>query len=623
MAEGNAGTIWPHKWSLFYPFVSVDGKKVAGYACTSEIKGLIGSGYETICGIGTFCHEFSHVLGLADLYDTNDAEGGDSPGFRSFSIMCSGNYNNEGRTPPYYCAEERLQVGWMSMPTEITAAGNYSLNSIENNEAYYLPTDVEDEYYVFESRQGQGWDAYIPTGMMIYHIDKSNNLIEGVTADALWWSNGPNNYTAHQCMDLIESGGEENVNWGETNALFPGTDNVTSFTAETDPAGLSWSGTPLAFKITDISNSSGVSFTVSDNAASLTTVNGTVKNEDGFPLANIPVQISSLESQGEGVRVSADGGAAMCSMIFNVAQGATTTVRTDANGEFSVKREKNTKITIVIEGVKGYNDYSKTIILKKNTEDINIVLSSTPDKAADLKKHGELATAWGFGANAPVSQGAAVEFSAEELKTHVGKQFDNIFFQIGGSSASRVDVILFFNRKEVFRKTVSSPLFGTLNDVNISADKVIIPADTDIMIAYYIENSDELYSLLFDNDEDSSDLGGFICYGNPNSNTYWNTQQANALISAAISLNDNSIDILGNKISYINSKKKVYQVGDVFRLEVIPYTSFSSIECTFDGVAKNNNDEITLSAAGTYKASATIHYPDGGIETITYEVVVE
>ena len=65
---GAANTIWPHSYWLLDAGVTckVDGKCVDLYACGNELD------YYTKhhTGIGTFCHEFSHVLGLPDLYTT-------------------------------------------------------------------------------------------------------------------------------------------------------------------------------------------------------------------------------------------------------------------------------------------------------------------------------------------------------------------------------------------------------------------------------------------------------------------------------------------------------------------------------------------------------------------------
>ncbi|MDO4197297.1 MAG: M6 family metalloprotease domain-containing protein, partial [Prevotellaceae bacterium] len=104
-----AETIWPHASNLeaYGINLELDGKKVDKYACSSELKYNSG---ETIEGIGTFCHEFSHVLGLPDAYNVHNA--GD-PQLGRWDVMDQGNYNNESNTPASYSAYERKQVGWM------------------------------------------------------------------------------------------------------------------------------------------------------------------------------------------------------------------------------------------------------------------------------------------------------------------------------------------------------------------------------------------------------------------------------------------------------------------------------------------------------------------------------
>ena len=83
-AEGAASnTIWPHR-SVVTTGDRVQGKLIYDYACTSELRGSAGT---SMCGIGTFCHEFGHVLGLPDYYDT-ERSGAYTIG--SWDIMCSG-----------------------------------------------------------------------------------------------------------------------------------------------------------------------------------------------------------------------------------------------------------------------------------------------------------------------------------------------------------------------------------------------------------------------------------------------------------------------------------------------------------------------------------------------------
>ncbi|NCB70001.1 MAG: M6 family metalloprotease domain-containing protein [Bacteroidia bacterium] len=191
-AEGGGdNTVWPHRWSMpsnsNYRF---DGVKLWDYACTSELRGSTGS---NMCGIGTFCHEFGHVLGLPDYYHTAE----DKNTLGNWSIMDGGAYLNQGRTPPTYSAYDRFYLDWLK-PVELKVAQNVTLEPLlSSKQAYIITKDGNHnmigndpqprEFFVLENRQKTGWDAYLPaSGMLIWHIDY---LKSG------WDNNSPNNYT--------------------------------------------------------------------------------------------------------------------------------------------------------------------------------------------------------------------------------------------------------------------------------------------------------------------------------------------------------------------------------------------------------------------------------------------
>jgi hypothetical protein len=93
----------------------------------------------------------------------------------------------------------------------------------------------EGEYYLFENRQQNRWDEYIPGhGMLIWHIDFTYSR---------WASNVVNNWANHQCIDLVEAG-ETSYSGGYNipNAAtpFPGTSSKTDFTQDTTPAFCGW-----------------------------------------------------------------------------------------------------------------------------------------------------------------------------------------------------------------------------------------------------------------------------------------------------------------------------------------------------------------------------------------------
>ena len=215
-AEGAIeSSIWSHSWYLFNGAgvtVELNGKLLDRYACASEMTRILNSNtgrlQETrLSGIGTFCHEYSHTLGLPDLYDTDyDDEGGWAAGlWGSTALMDSGNQNNQGNTPPNFNAIEREILG-ISEPILIETDGKYEISPIHQTyEIYKLATDRADEYYLIECRSDMEnvWDRYIGgSGMLVYHIDKSRAMMNK-------WdiSNTVNADANHQCADLIEADG--------------------------------------------------------------------------------------------------------------------------------------------------------------------------------------------------------------------------------------------------------------------------------------------------------------------------------------------------------------------------------------------------------------------------------
>ena len=110
--------------------------------------------------IGTFCHEFGHVLGWPDFYDTDySASGGTAPALESFSLMCSGSYNNNSRTPPSVNILERWMVGWAE-PDEVTENGLYTLAPVSENKGYLVQTPTTNDYFLLENRDTRNnkWD---------------------------------------------------------------------------------------------------------------------------------------------------------------------------------------------------------------------------------------------------------------------------------------------------------------------------------------------------------------------------------------------------------------------------------------------------------------------------------
>ena len=262
---GGAQTIWPHQSNIAYKNVRLDGVLVNTYACTSEYKGASG---KTRCGIGTFCHEFGHVIGLPDFYDTdyNYYSVGD------WDIMCSGSYNNGGNTPPTFSAYERMYEGWLT-PKQLELPGQYTLTASPfHKEAYLIAASTHNlsgqmpspnEFFLLDPRSADDvWDKALPGhGLLVWHIDYSSSA---------WVNNTPNNGPTLMRMHLEEANGigwkkRSNGEGGRSSDPYPGSSNVTSFTP------VLHNGTRLAQPIFNIKeNDPVISFTyISDSGSSL------------------------------------------------------------------------------------------------------------------------------------------------------------------------------------------------------------------------------------------------------------------------------------------------------------------------------------------------------------------
>lgn len=283
-AGGGTNTIWPHKYQLSSWGISLElnGKTVDTYACSSELFGNSGT---QSSGIGTICHEFGHVLGLADHYNTSDSQ---AYLFGSYDIMDYGSYNNNSITPPSYNAFERMTLGWLT-PQELTVPQDgLTLDHIaEANTAYIINTSNPDEFYLLENRQQEGWDKYLPgAGMMISHVDFDQST---------WNSNVVNDDSAHPHFCLVPADNESNFNLlvnreTEQYDLYPCTKPSAAndrFTDTSTPAAQPWTGETLDKWVTDIKNEAGtVSFNfMANHLAKPEGLRATVLSDNSFAVA--------------------------------------------------------------------------------------------------------------------------------------------------------------------------------------------------------------------------------------------------------------------------------------------------------------------------------------------------
>lgn len=256
--------IWPCQWYLsssdYKKSLKIGGTTIDKFAVFNE---LLGADPNRIDGIGTFCHEFSHCLGLPDFYPTDYSN---HFGMGSWSLLHYGCYANQGYTPCGYTAYERNFMGWYDIDTPEPNT-TYTLNPITptlKGKSYRVQSDYNaNEYYILENRQRTGWDAFLPaSGLQVTHVYYNASR---------WNGNTVNNYN-EQGMTIIPAdnslktvgsaadGYSFDYN-DQVGDLFP-YKNAKELTDESVPAATLYKGNFMGKPITNITKSGNqVSFT--------------------------------------------------------------------------------------------------------------------------------------------------------------------------------------------------------------------------------------------------------------------------------------------------------------------------------------------------------------------------
>ena len=178
--------IWPKSGTVNISN-TFDGKSIRRFGVSNELAGLENKAKdkETINGIGLFCHEFSHTLGLPDIYAyRTPAEDQDDQGMEYWDIMDGGTGVRGGRIPTSYLAWEREVMGWMKIDELKKDSSIENLKSIDNGGKAYKIVNPNDsnEYIVLQSIQkgpwNQGWgDGTYGKGLLAYRVSYPFNKV--------------------------------------------------------------------------------------------------------------------------------------------------------------------------------------------------------------------------------------------------------------------------------------------------------------------------------------------------------------------------------------------------------------------------------------------------------------
>ena len=317
---GSAGTIWPHESELRYwpcGVLSYPTGKINTYACANELQPETqGSSRYISAGIGTICHEFSHCLGFADMYDTT---GGGGYGMSVFDVMDQGSYNGNGFVPCNYTAFERIYAGWVEAIELIDPATVKDMKSVSDYGRPFIMYNYKNtnEYFLMENRQNTGWDKglYGSNGLLIVHVNYVPSR----------WANNSVNSSAEkiQCCTVVNAdGSRENTQYSLQGDLYPyevkGVTMNDEFTDESEPAAKlytknSANSYALGIPITNIKRSKGsISFLVCGGDANNVidnTFNGVVDGINGVTVANKATdnRIYSIDGRYLGTDASALG----------------------------------------------------------------------------------------------------------------------------------------------------------------------------------------------------------------------------------------------------------------------------------------------------------------------------
>lgn len=317
---GSAGTVWPHESELRYwpcGVLSYSTGKINTYACANELQPETqGSSRYISAGIGTICHEFSHCLGFADMYDTT---GGGGYGMSVFDVMDQGSYNGNGFVPCNYTAFERIYAGWVEAIELIDPATVKDMKSVSDYGRPFIMYNYKNtnEYFLLENRQNTGWDKglYGSNGLLIVHVNYVPSR----------WANNSVNSSAEkiQCCTVVNAdGSRENTQYSLQGDLYPyevkGVTMNDEFTDESEPAAKLYTKNSdnsyaLGIPITNIKRSKGsISFLVcggDDKNVIDNTFNGVVDGINGVTVANKAAdnRIYSIDGRYLGTDASALG----------------------------------------------------------------------------------------------------------------------------------------------------------------------------------------------------------------------------------------------------------------------------------------------------------------------------
>ena len=604
-SSGAENAIWPHASSISQQ--TQDGVYVASYACSSELMGTSGT---ALNGIGTFCHEFGHVIGLPDLYDIDYEENGTARHPGNWNLMAGGNHNSNGCIPARMSTIERYLLGYLtdSDIVDLSTPGSKVLKTLSEKKFYKLPTSNEGEFFIPEVRDHSGFDSPLPPGMIIYHIDQSQNNADGMTAKQRWDYWDINSHANHPCDYILTPDPEAYNGWAYQYYqlwVFPKDEwngyyyNVTEYQPE------AWDGSK-SFKLSNIAYDNGqATFTVSLGER---TVTGTVTNKaSNEAIQGAIVVVGSQSQQAPGYNPIS---------LAAARRNAIVETKTNTDGKFNISLPEDAPQDLVIsvfatdylsasENVSGrsiHKDFALTPIIDQGQ--VNLSRAVFPFYSGGR---------WGSdqtGTNYTVAQ----KFKASEITNLVGGKIKSISYSSLATGEEIYVFVDFGTSRRVIARKVNNPSSAYYsnafsNTVDISDADITIPANTDVYIGYLVKNANNTYIVY--SDGTPAEEGSFLMYYafstteaggskwcDVNKELGWNTNNTmiGAVVEPKATMNPNAtLGELG--VSYIQVPSGTLTAGSSFPLKLVSSKSAKPTGITwyFDGV-QTSADSVTLTS---------------------------
>lgn len=189
--------------------IEVDGVQLSVFTLTGELT-QDSRNRPMMVTIGVYTHEFGHLLGLPDLYDTDYSSVGiDIHGLMGAGTNVFDNTYTYGQYPSPMIAWSRIYAGFIE-PEKANQDGIYTLSgAVDTYNIIQIPTSNPSVYYLLENRQLNGYARTFRTfmdhgGIALWRID------EDVIKEH-YWDNTVMEDEDNPGIQLIEAGGTDDL----------------------------------------------------------------------------------------------------------------------------------------------------------------------------------------------------------------------------------------------------------------------------------------------------------------------------------------------------------------------------------------------------------------------------